>query len=112
MIRQDYAQTHFEPAEFTYTSPDWCVKCGTEHDLDEDSGRNVVEGPDGEFVICDHCDLYCECGDSVLEWGTLPWERSTLKWKPGAIIRDGKVICLHCETEAVMGLYHEVMESK
>jgi len=109
-VIQTHAQTQLEPAEFTYTNPDVCVSCGRQHDLDEDTGRNIVEGwIDGDFVVCDTCDLYCACGDSVLEWGTEPWEKSTLFLKAGTIIRHGKAICLNCEKEAVMGQWHEAL---
>ena len=34
-VIQTHAQTQLEPAEFTFTNPDWCVTCGEEHDLDD-----------------------------------------------------------------------------
>ena len=104
-------QTQETPAEYDFAAPEWCVACGAEHDMDEDTGRNVIEGgPDGDFVLCDHCGLYCACGDSVTEWGSNPWDKSTLFLKAGTIIRDGKAICLNCEKEAVMALYREIAE--
>jgi hypothetical protein len=107
-VHQIFAQSDAGPAEFDYTNPDVCVVCGAEHDLDEDTGRNIVEGwIDGDFVVCDHCDLYCACGDSVLEWGTEPCTKSTLFLKAGTIIRDGEAICLNCEKEAILGQWHE-----
>jgi hypothetical protein len=112
-VIQTHAQTDSSPAEYDFTTPGWCVACQREHDLDEDTGRNVIEGgPEGDFVLCDHCDLYCACGDSVTEWGTEPWTKSTLFLKPGTTFCDGKAICLNCDKEAVMAIYNEVMEEK
>ena len=108
MIRQDHPQTQLEPAEFTFTNPDWCVTCGEEHDLDDGEDHRVIEGgPDGDFILCHHCDLYCECGESVIETACNIWSV-----KPGTIFRDGKAICLDCEKEACMAIYREVMEEK
>jgi hypothetical protein len=103
-VIQTHAQTQFEPAFFTYTNPDWCVTCGEEHDLDDGEDHKVIEGgPDGDFVLCHHCDLYCDgCGDSVTETACNIWSV-----KPGTTFRDGKAICLNCEKEAVMAQWHE-----
>ena len=94
-IRQLYAQTLEEPAEYESTNPDWCVACGDEHDLDEGEDFRTIEGgPDGEFILCRHCDLYCDgCGDSVTETACNIWSV-----KPGTIFRDGKAVCLECES--------------
>lgn len=102
-IHQLYPQTQLEPAEYEFTSPANCASCGEAHDLDDGEDHRVIEGgPDGDFVLCHHCDLYCACGDSVTETVC-----NVEVVKVGTIFRDGKAICLNCEKEACMAMFHE-----
>lgn len=102
-VRQLYPQTSTSPAEYEYTNVASCEVCGSEHDLDEDTGRVIVSGLDYEFVLCDDCHYSCSaCGESCIEWRKDPGESAGWHVVEGTVIRGGKVLCLRCEVEAIL----------
>ncbi len=107
MIRQVYAETRYEPAEFEYTNPMECWKCGREHDLDEGEEFRYLLLPDGtEGVLCDTCRVWCkECDGQVLECG----RAHPVIWMvmEGVKVKGDEMICSEClrkrEVEAILG---------
>jgi hypothetical protein len=96
MIRQIYTQTQETPAEYTYTNPAACLKCGAEHDLDQGDFNTI----DGYGIICPDCSLLCEhCENPVHE---LAPNRFTLHFmQDGVIQRRSKYMHGSCEVAAI-----------
>ena len=102
-IQRIYPETRTDPAEYVYTSPAECVVCGEEHDLDDDTGRSIVEGlPWGDGVICDTCHLCCsECGEvNVLELQSY----GSYAVAADIIWYDNKPYCAFCFARALTGV--------
>jgi hypothetical protein len=90
MIIKTFRGNRYEPAEYEYTNPDSCLKCGLEHDLDEGDFKRVED----IGILCPECYLVCTiCGDDVTEDGCLP---------ESVINRNGEYTHAVCEAAEIL----------
>jgi hypothetical protein len=74
-----FPEARYTPAETINTAPAECLKCGTEHDLEDGQQHREL---DGVGILCDTCTLFCPgCGEAVHE--------RAHKWTRVQVLQDG-----------------------
>ncbi|MEN6587867.1 MAG: hypothetical protein ABFE02_17645 [Sulfuricella sp.] len=99
MITCTFSETHDSPAEFHYSRPAECLKCGMEYDLDDSDYVTV----DGAGILCPgDCWLLCPVCENPVHDRNGKWNHHVLQ--EGVVKRGSKWLHAECEAQTILDM--------